>query len=292
MGARCDPNKIPACYCPENTVGNPYKSCDNNRGYLPPAVLCQPGPCGANADCYVSNNREMCYCKPGYVGDAHTGCQPQRSLCDPNPCGPRAKCQVSLDGQASCTCTPGTVGDPYGLDGCRSKECEVDDECRQNRACIGYTCTDPCPGVCGLNARCHVENHRPVCECEVGFIGNPMICCLPPGEQKKITPCSRIQCGLNAFCQDLGDKAVCTCPLDFFGDPRVECKPECVMNSDCPSSESCIDKKCVDPCSYKDICGVNAVCLCSDHTVSCLCPDGYGGDPMTLCIHKRKYCNL
>lgn len=287
LGARCDPNRIPACYCPDSTVGNPYKSC--NKGYLPPAVLCQPGPCGPNADCYVSGNTEMCFCKTGYNGNPYTGCQPRTTPCSPNPCGPQAVCDVNFQGQAVCSCAEGSSGDPYGVSGCHSRECEVDNDCSKNRACIGYSCRNPCPGVCGLNAKCHVESHRPVCVCEDGLIGNPLICCLPPEDQKSIRPCNKVQCGINAMCQDLGEEALCFCPPDFYGDPTIECKPECLMNSDCSSNEACINNKCKDPCTFDNICGINAVCLCSEHTVSCLCPDGYIGDPMTQCIYRRKY---
>jgi hypothetical protein len=287
LGARCDPNRIPACYCPESTVGNPYVSC--NRGYLPPAILCQPGPCGINADCYVSSNTEMCFCKTGFNGNPYTGCQPRSSPCIPSPCGPQAICSEHFDGLAVCTCAEGSTGDPYGLNGCHARECEVDEECSDNRACIGYTCRDPCPGVCGLNAKCYVESHRPVCICEDGLIGNPLLCCLPPEDQKSVRPCNKVQCGINAICQDVGDKALCSCPPDFFGDPTIECKPECLMNSDCASNEACINSKCKDPCTFTNICGINAICLCSEHTVSCACPEGYIGDPMTQCIYRRKY---
>ena len=57
--------------------------------------LCQPGPCGEYADCYVSNNQEKCYCQYGYYGDPYTGCHlPPSSPCAPNPCGPNAQCFV------------------------------------------------------------------------------------------------------------------------------------------------------------------------------------------------------
>lgn len=287
IAARCDPNRIPPCYCPDNTVGNPYKSCNSSREYLPP-VLCQPGPCGPNTDCYVTGNNELCLCKNGFSGDPHIGCQQQRNPCTPNPCGPQAICNIKYAGEAICSCSPGSIGDPYGNDGCHSRECEVDDECQANKACIGYACHDPCPGACGFNTICRVESHRPVCLCDDGFVGNPLICCLPPGDQKSLSPCSKVQCGENAMCQDVGDRALCSCPPDFIGDPNVECKPECVMNSDCPSNEACMNRKCVDPCAMGNICGLHAVCLCSEHTVSCYCPDGYIGDPLTQCIYRRK----
>lgn len=287
IGARCDPNRSPACYCPENTRGNPYKSC-KHESYLPPSVLCQPGNCGENADCYVSNNREMCFCKNGFIGDPYIGCQPQKSPCNPNPCGPQSLCNANYDGQALCTCAEGSTGDPYSLEGCYSRECEIDAECALDKACIGYACRDPCPGLCGLNAKCHVESHHPVCVCEDGLIGNPLVCCLEPEEQKSSRPCSKIQCGVNAICQDVDNKALCSCLPDFYGDPTKECKPECLMNSDCSPHEACINRKCTDPCQQSNICGLNAICLCSDHTVSCLCPDGYMGDPLIQCIYRRK----
>lgn len=286
VGARCDPNRNPPCYCPDNTEGNPYKSCSNNREYLPP-ILCHPGPCGPNTDCYVSGNDELCFCKAGFIGDARVGCLPQRSPCSSNPCGPQASCIANHAGEAICSCTPGSIGEPYG-DGCHSRECEVDDECKSNKACIGYSCVDPCPGACGFNTKCLIQAHRPVCFCEDGFIGNPLICCLPPGEQKLISPCSKSKCGVNAICQDVGENALCSCPPDFQGDPLVECKPECIINSDCASNEACVNKKCIDPCSFDNICGLHAVCLCSDHTVSCFCPDGYIGDPLAQCLYRRK----
>lgn len=229
----------------------------------------------------------MCFCKTGFIGDPYLSCQLQRSPCTPNPCGPQAICNTNYDGQPICSCAEGSTGDPYGLDGCHTRECEVDDECKSNRACIGYTCRDPCPGACGLNAKCRVQSHHPVCTCEEGFLGNPLLCCLPPEDQKS-GPCNKVQCGINAICQDVGDKPLCSCPPGFFGDPRVECKPECVMNSDCTSNEACINQRCVDPCSFNNICGINAECLCSDHTVSCLCRDGYIGDPLVQCIYRRK----
>lgn len=287
VGARCDPSRIPACYCPENTRGNPYKSC-NREGYLPPAVLCQPGNCGENADCYVSSNREMCFCKSNFVGDPYIGCQPQKSPCNPNPCGPQTLCNINYDGQASCTCIEGSTGDPYSLEGCRSRECEINDECALDKACMGYMCRDPCPGACGLNAVCHVESHHPVCICEGGLVGNPLICCLQPQEQKSNNACNKVECGINAICQDVGNTALCSCLPEFYGDPTKECKLECLMNSDCLPNESCINQKCVDPCQQSNVCGINAVCLCSDHTVSCLCPDGYMGDPLIQCLYRRK----
>jgi len=46
-----------------------------------------------------------------------------------------------------------------------------------NLACLASHCRDPCPGVCGLNAQCHVVSHVPVCTCLPGHIGDPFQSC-------------------------------------------------------------------------------------------------------------------
>ena len=71
-----------------------------------------------------------------------------------------------------CTCPEGYVTDENG--GCRTlppivSGCERDDECNDQTACINAVCRDPCG--CGLNARCDIVEHRPVCICEPGFYG-------------------------------------------------------------------------------------------------------------------------
>ncbi len=120
-GAICDPNRTPCCFCPENTVGNPYKYCGGkdqvwiwksnsdipevklkfwSRFAEPVKTLCQPGPCGANADCYITGNTEQCFCKIGYQGDPYTACQLiPPNACHPNPCGPLATCLIAPDGK-------------------------------------------------------------------------------------------------------------------------------------------------------------------------------------------------
>lgn len=70
------------------------------------------------------------------------------------------------------------VGTPPG---CRP-ECVTNAECAQNRACVNQKCADPCPGTCGQNAFCQTINHRPICKCNPGYMGNPS------------TYCSLIQC--------------------------------------------------------------------------------------------------
>lgn len=92
--------------------------------------------------------------------------------CRPSPCGPNSQCK-SMNGQGVCSCLPTYVGSPPG---CRP-ECVVSSECPQNRACANQKCVDPCPGPCGLNTRCDVINHSPICVCRQGFTGDPFSRC-------------------------------------------------------------------------------------------------------------------
>lgn len=92
--------------------------------------------------------------------------------CNPNPCGPNSICR-ELNGQAVCTCAPEFLGSPPL---CRP-ECILSSDCRQNEACANQRCKDPCPGTCGIQARCTVVNHNPICSCPERFTGDPFIRC-------------------------------------------------------------------------------------------------------------------
>lgn len=94
--------------------------------------------------------------------------------CSPSPCGPNAVCQ-ERNNAGSCTCISGYFGNPY--EGCRP-ECLINSDCPQNRACINNKCQDPCPGLCGLNARCQIVSHVPNCICVTGYVGNPYENCV------------------------------------------------------------------------------------------------------------------
>lgn len=281
FGAICDSSRSPPCFCPEPTRGNPYKQCTT------PSVtieLCKPGPCGRNADCYVVNNREQCFCKAGYVGDPYSECkEPPRSICEPNPCGSNAECVISPTGQSMCVCPEGMGGDPTSITGCRGYECQVDNDCSSNKACIGFKCQDPCPGACGKRANCKVEQHHPVCYCNNGLTGNPLTGCYPIDIFVPSTsPCQPSPCGVNTQCNVMNNRAVCSCLPDYLGDPQTGCHPECVINSDCPTSMSCINRKCINPCEGA-VCGINAECRVVQHTPECVCINNFVGDASLQC---------
>lgn len=57
-------------------------------------------------------------------------------------------------------------------------ECTTDYECSAQLACIREKCQNPCfTHSCGVNAECKVQNHRAICVCLPGYIGNPIAVC-------------------------------------------------------------------------------------------------------------------
>lgn len=196
----CGPNAVcvehngaGSCKCIDEYQGNPYEGC------RPECVLssdcptdkacirnkCKdpcPGICGQNAQCYAVNHVPNCVCNEGFFGDAFTACQrivqpdiPVKSdPCNPSPCGPNSKCREA-NGVAVCSCVDEYIGSPPN---CRP-ECTVNAECPQNKACHKFKCANPCSGTCGLNAKCEVINHNPICSCPLDMTGDPFTRCYP-----------------------------------------------------------------------------------------------------------------
>lgn len=205
------------CSCLPEFYGNPYEGCRPECVIHSDCALnqacvhnkCQdpcPGTCGFNAVCYTINHIPSCNCQSGYNGDPFTRCdlieqyrkfsnvlkyflfQPINSLsynnvfstaiarptdpCDPSPCGPNSQC-LNTNGKASCTCLVNYKGTPPN---CRP-ECVVSTECPINRACMNQKCVDPCPNVCGIDARCESINHSPICSCGINKTGDPFVRC-------------------------------------------------------------------------------------------------------------------
>lgn len=92
--------------------------------------------------------------------------------CRPSPCGPNSQCR-DVNGQAVCSCLPSYFGSPPA---CRP-ECVTSAECGFDKACVNQKCVDPCPGRCGTNAVCRVNNHSPLCTCLPGYTGNAFTIC-------------------------------------------------------------------------------------------------------------------
>lgn len=305
----CGPNaqcQNGICTCFTEYFGNPYESCrpecvlssDCNRDKACKRNKCQdpcPGICGQNARCDVINHIPACTCPEGFTGDPFTYCReakpvpPTTNPCNPSPCGPNSICKV-VDDHSVCSCIQGYFGSPPNC----KPECIVSAECALNRACINQKCIDPCLGTCGFGARCEVINHSPICSCPERETGDPFNRCFPIVEpivmDTPLDPCMPSPCGPNALCRNINDKASCDCLPNYAGQPP-NCRPECVINPDCPSTKSCINNKCKDPCPGS--CGENTECRVIGHAVSCSCLLGYTGDPFIRCekiIHIIKPC--
>ena len=56
----------------------------------------------------------------------------------------------------------------------------------------------------------------------------------------------------------------------------------CRADSDCPSTEACVNRQCKDPCVF-ETCGTNALCRVNIHRAQCFCPERHEGDPYRAC---------
>lgn len=226
--------------------------------------------------------------------------------CNPSPCGANAICKEQ-NGAGSCTCLPEYFGDPYT--GCRP-ECVTNSDCSQDKACTNNKCKDPCPGTCGLNTDCIVNNHAPSCNCLPGFTGNPLTSChqIPlrktlcnnqlfvtlinnhctVPELPRTAPCEPSPCGSYSLCRVINDHAVCSCQPNYIGTPP-SCRPECTVSSECPQNKACINNKCQDPCP--GTCGISARCQVVNHNPICSCVAGFTGDPFVRCIPEESKTN-
>lgn len=246
--------------------------------------------CGVGALCSVINHFPVCYCPEGYAGDALVSCNVHReppyvpeNPCDPSPCGPNSRCLVSPDGNAICSCLPSFRGSPPSC----QRECISSSECPLNKACLNFKCADPCPGTCGLNARCEVRAHNPICACPPGFVGDPFQSCIinayedePPQERHPDNPCVPSPCGPNSICQVKQGRPVCSCQANFIGGPPY-CRPECINHQECNHDQACINEKCQNPCI--NACGANAECHVVAHSALCSCLPKYQGDAFVGC---------
>lgn len=98
----------------------------------------------------------------------------EKTPCQPSPCGPNSQCKV-VNGQEVCSCLVDYIGTPPN---CRP-ECTISSECPPNKACVNLKCKVPCPGSCGLQSKCEVINHSPICSCSPGHTGDPFTRCYP-----------------------------------------------------------------------------------------------------------------
>lgn len=154
------------------------RACRNQKCYDP----CAAGVCGSAAECHVTNHAPHCSCPSSYTGNPSIACHEipraadpivHTNPCVPSPCGPYSQCR-DVNEHAVCSCLVNYMGVPPA---CRP-ECTSSSDCDLDMACLNQRCVDPCPGTCGLNARCQVNNHNPVCSCALEYTGDPFQRCV------------------------------------------------------------------------------------------------------------------
>lgn len=297
------------CSCPAEYVGDPYQGtcsplrsecktsseCRQNEECVDESCVCSPPffvdtsngnlcrspchrfSCGYNAECTPSNPPQ-CLCKAGFTGNPLSGCE-DLDECIFNPCKQGSIC-LNKQGTYECECPRGSIGDPYvtGCSGLKSTECQHDDNCSGQLACIEGQCKNPCSSVpCGTNAHCVAENHAAWCRCKSGFSEDSKGQC--------ISLCDGITCGHNAQCIVSFSGPTCQCLKGMTGNafPGGECSP-----TDCSSSVTCMEPdqtchagKCRTQCGNR-LCGMGAICDLSRRT--CTCKSGFVGDPNLVCV--------
>lgn len=273
------------CVCPEELpLGNPFSYCER-RAPVPNQPECVTDPdCPNRLACLNGRCKDPC--------------------AELKPCDPSAKCTVlnSVPVRTMvCECPELWVPDVNGQ--CRQivlqsdPGCESDSECPGTEACINRQCRNPCD--CGLNAECHIHNHRAVCSCQPGYEGNPKTACRTVGCRSDsecdldkscinsvcVNPCLITDpCGENGECYVAGNKAECRCRSGYRGNPYERCHViGCRSNSDCPSEKQCENSQCIDPCVYDNPCSPRAECRPNNHMPVCRCPPGMIGNPYVDC---------
>lgn len=73
----------------------------------------------------------------------------------------------------------------------------------------------------------------------------------------------------------------------FFLPTPIEA--ECNSDIDCPNEKACINFQCIDPCTLRGACGLNALCQTVMHRPRCSCPECHVGSASTAC-HPDPKC--
>ncbi len=175
-------------------------------------------------------------CRAGYVCDVPLsdllqlvpGASISQKFCIGDPvcatCDKNATCKVQ-SGAAACVCNTGYAGD-------------------------GKTCTMTCSPMCGANAHC--DSTRNLCECDVGYSGDPVSGCSKP-----VDPCLPNPCLNSGTCAaNVSGGHTCTCASGYQG-------------TNCQTS---INLCLTGPCANGGTCTYTG-----PGTYLCNCPAGYSG---------------
>lgn len=88
------------------------------------------------------------------------------------------------------------------------------------------------------------------------------------------------------------------CSWRLWPERRAECltlsalaapedEPGCRSNDDCPLSDTCLNRRCVNPCVASSPCAHNADCVSVNHRAQCRCPAPLVGDPLVNCYARE-----
>lgn len=168
-------NHAPSCHCLSGYTGDPFRSCHLIPGkfIIDLYILVIKTIFNNKKIIYITNFNKQKKCYIYQIITTVERDEPIGNPCQPSPCGPNSYCRL-VNNRAVCSCKENYIGAPPS---CRP-ECMVSSDCPQDKACKNAKCQDPCPGVCGFNARCTAVNHNPICSCNTGFTGDPFVRCL------------------------------------------------------------------------------------------------------------------
>ena len=178
-------------YCQNNDDCDVSNSCINKLCY----ESCSLGICGKEANCVTVEHRPVCLCPHGTTGDPQVKCY--SVITEKNPSRPAFAEQPKIT-QNEIIPSQFTTERPEPLAEfttvkltTKYKEhiiipvappitigCVVSGKCPTDQSCVNKLCINVChTSLCGLNAECVTQNHRPTCECPPGMTGNPTIQC-------------------------------------------------------------------------------------------------------------------
>ncbi|RXG61182.1 hypothetical protein Avbf_05571 [Armadillidium vulgare] len=299
----------------ENNSDCPYdKSCVNKLCIS----VCHESYCGENADCKTIGNRPLCLCPYGTTGNPTIKCiafetvekhthRPIVSIekITNEPIIPVTKTStyfsILIEDQTQKPMIDFTRPPPPPVIPPIQIACINNDDCSTDNSCVNNLCYDACAfGTCSDDANCFINNHRPICVCPPGYKGNPTEGCKTPIIDY-ITTLSPLKETTLSVPHDqikpiYGPSEQTEIPLYETKYPSREPsfttlkypKPPppisvgCISNDDCSTTNTCINKICLDIC-WPGLCGENAECQTKYHRPKCLCPPGTTGNPNIKC---------